>query len=217
MNDQLAVIFDMDGVVVNNYHFHQKAWNQFCESHNIILDNDFQTKVFGGTNKEHLEVFFNRKLSANEILTFEEAKEKIYRDLYSPFIEPVAGLKELLDHLKSNKVPVSLATSAPKVNVDFVLDKTELLGYFDTILDASFVEKGKPNPEIYIKAARSLDTEPSDCIVIEDSLNGIQAAQLAGMKVIGITTTLPENKLQHVDLIIKDFHQLNIEQLRNLI
>lgn len=164
-----------------------------------------------------MEVFFNRELSEKEIHSYEEEKEKIYRDLYSPFIKPVEGLKRFLIHLKSNQIPVSLATSAPKVNVDFVLEKTDLVGYFDTILDSSFVEKGKPDPEIFLKEAQSLKMKPEFCIVIEDSLNGIEAARQAGMKVIGITTTLSKSKMHHVNLTIDDFHQLNIDMIRNLI
>lgn len=215
--NQFAVIFDMDGVIVDNYNFHNEAWKQFCKIHEIPFDKVFRSGIFGGTNKDHLEVFFGRKLTSNEISKFEQQKEKIYRTLYRPFIRPVEGVVELLKLLSKNKIPIALATSSPPVNVNFVLSYTGTKKFFQHILNASDIINGKPNPEIFFKAADKLGFEYQRCIVIEDSLSGIAAAQNAGMKTIAITTTHRREELLKVDMVISDFKNLGIYELKNLV
>ena len=106
-----------------------------------------------------------------------------------------------------------MATAAPKVNLDFLLEHIDLRNDFDVLIDDSEVEKGKPDPEIYLKAARRLDFLPELCLVFEDSLAGIQAAINAGMKVIGVTTTNPPDKMQSTNLVIKDFTEISVERI----
>src|SRR5690606_38857303 len=105
------------------------------------------------------------------------------------------------------------STSAPRSNVDFVLDKTGITSFFDTILDQADVTRGKPDPEIYQKAARAVDLDPGHCIVFEDSLSGIQAAKAAGCKVVGVTTTHTAAEMQLVDLVIDNFTGLDPKAL----
>jgi HAD superfamily hydrolase (TIGR01509 family) len=217
MSKKIGIIFDMDGVLVNNSQYHVQAWNLFLEMHGISFREDMKTKVFGTTNKEHLELFFNRKLTEMELNTFENEKEQLYRDLYAPKIKPVHGLIPFLKILKKNQIPISLATSAPKSNVDFTLDKLAVRDFFKVIIDSSSIIKGKPDPEIYLKAILSLGMQAKDCIVIEDSINGIFATKSAGAKVIGITTTHKTEELPLVDLIIDNFFQLSIHRLEELI
>ncbi len=217
MTNKLSVIFDMDGVVVNNFYYHQKAWELFCQKYNLRFGDDFRTKVFGGTNHDHLRVFFGRELSENEIAIYATEKEQIYRTIYKSHIEPVRGLPDFLAKLKHDRVPIALATSSPGENVEFVLSNTGLKGYFQIILDAASVKHGKPDPEIYLETAKTLGAQPSKCIVFEDSNPGIKSARSAGMKVIGLTTTLKMNELKDVDLVIPDFTGLNVSTLENLI
>jgi len=215
--NKFAVIFDMDGVIADNYKFHQAAWMEFCKRHKIDFEKAFRSRVFGGTNKDHFEAFFSMTLSEREIKEYEEEKEAIYRELYKPHVQPVQHLDSFLAKLNNAEIPVALATSAPPVNVDFILEMTGFEQYFQTILNASHVTRGKPDPEIYLQTAKTLNISPSSCIVIEDSENGIEAAKRAGMKVIGVTTTLKEHELPEVDLAIKDFEVIGIDDLVNLL
>jgi HAD superfamily hydrolase (TIGR01509 family) len=121
-----------------------------------------------------------------------------------------------LELLENNEIPIAMASSAPRVNIDFVLQRTSTSCFFNKIFDASSVKKGKPDPEIYLKTIDSLSILPKNCIVIEDSLNGILAAKVAGAKVIGITTTHNANELPPVNLIIDNFEQLTLSSLENL-
>lgn len=217
MNKNFAVIFDMDGVVVDNYQYHREAWMIFCNRYNLDFNRSFRSKVFGGTNRDHLETFFDRHLSDREIEQYEDEKEAIYRSLYRDHIAPVNGLASFLAALKEAGIPMGLATSSPPVNVHFVLNETNTGQYFRTILDASSITRGKPDPEIFLKAARSIGVDPSECIVFEDSVNGIIAARRAGMKVVGLTTTHKAEELPPVDLSIPDFGRISISDLENLL
>ncbi|MBN2175571.1 MAG: HAD family phosphatase [Bacteroidales bacterium] len=217
MKTDFAAIFDMDGVIVDNYKYHQQAWKIFCERHQINFESSFKSKIFGSNNKDHLEAFFNRSLTGSEIKKFENEKEEIYRDLYGPVMQPVGGLIPFLVELNQNKVEMALATSSPSINVEFVLTETGTKKYFNTIVDASMVNKGKPDPEIYLMTAGLLTISPDKCIVFEDSLLGIESAKSAGMKVIGIATTHKKEELSNVDLALDNFENLSVNQLANLI
>jgi len=126
----------------------------------------------------------------------------------------VKGLVNFLDLLEENNIPKAIGTSAPRANVDFSLGFTQLEKYFSVILDDTFVTEGKPNPEIYIKAAKALGLLNSQCIVIEDSLSGVMAGKRAGSKVIGITTTHTAEELHEADLVINDFDELTLQNLK---
>jgi beta-phosphoglucomutase family hydrolase len=216
MKNRYAVIFDMDGVIVDNFRYHREAWQIFCSRHRIDFDNAFRSRVFGGTNRDHLETFFEKQLTDADVARYEEEKESIYRDLYRDHIVPVRGLVPFLQKLSLAKIPVALATSSPPVNVRFVLTETRTGDYFKTILDASHVRYGKPHPEIYLKTAGELEIDPSGCIVFEDSVNGIMAAKRAGMKVIALTTTHKACELPAVDGFIPDFEGLEVSYLEKM-
>ena len=216
MKYHYAVIFDMDGVVVDNFQYHQLAWQTFCKRHGLDFGTAFRSGVFGGTNRDHLEHFFGRRLAEEEVRNFEEEKEALYRDLYHPHIKPVEGLAAFLQELKSAGIPVALATSSPPVNVRFVLAETGLSGVFNPVLDATSVTNGKPDPEIYLKTAAALAKDPAACIVFEDSISGITAARAAGMKVVGLTTTHPAEDLPVLEMAIPDFTNIGLDDLELL-
>ncbi|MBM3435814.1 MAG: HAD family phosphatase [Bacteroidetes bacterium] len=217
MKPDFAVIFDMDGVIVDNFEFHQQAWKLFLEKYEIEITGDFRSRVFGSTNEDHFKNFFGRKLTKSEIREFEETKEAIYRNIYESEIRPVDGLIRFLTELKQHKIPIALATSSPRVNVKFVLEKTGTNEFFPVILDSVSVSRGKPHPEIYLKAAEALNHRPAKCIVFEDAIVGILAAKNAGTKVIALTTTHNAGELPEVDLIINDFTGLDLSVLENLV
>ena len=217
MTGSFAIIFDMDGVIVDSNPYHKIALQQFAREHGHELTEQLlKEKVYGRTNKQWILNLFG-SLPEAKINQYAQEKEALYRELYKNDIKPVKGLVTFLDLLEKNNIPKAIGTSAPGVNVDFSLDDTNLRKYFSIILDDTFVTEGKPNPEIYIKVAKALNLPNSQCIVIEDSLSGVTAGKRAGSKVIGITTTHTAEELHEADLIINDFDELSIEKLRKLI
>jgi len=214
---QLTVIFDMDGVIVNNGEFHFLAWKKFCENHNISISKDaFKNKFFGRTNEEVLPELFGRELSGEQIISLGNEKEEIYREIYKPHLKPVNGLVSFLKELKKKNIPVGIATSAPPENIDFVIDGLEIRSCIETIVDDSMVSNGKPAPDIYLEAANRLKSNPENCVVFEDSLSGTKAAWDAGTKVVAITTTLTAEKHQHAHIIVDDFERVSVQFIRNL-
>ena len=214
---ELALIFDMDGVIVDNYSYHQKAWATFCNRYGLSIDDSFRTGVFGGTNKDHLEAFFRRQMTIEEVSRLEQEKEKIYRDIYWQEINAVNGLQEFLQMPGVKNLPKAVATSSPPINVEFVMQHTGLKGQFQFILDSTDISKGKPDPEIYIKACELFKLKPEQCVVFEDSVNGILAAKNAGCRVVGLTTTHNANELPEVNMVIPDFRELDVVKIKNLI
>lgn len=203
----------MDGVIADSNPYHEIALRQFSERHGYQLtEDDLRTKIFGRTNKDWIPRLFGNP-DPEEVARYAMEKEGLYREIYAPHIRPVAGLIRFLDKLKAQGIPRAIATSAPRANVDFTLEKTGAGPYFDVILDESFVTKGKPDPEIYLKTAGALQLPPDRCIVIEDSLSGIRAAAAAGCRVIAITTTHKREEFPPVDMVIDDFSGLEPQEV----
>ncbi len=202
----MVLIFDMDGVVVDNSEWHLKAFAEFGKRHGLNITKQGYSKHFGTTNHMIMNSLFNRQLTNGEIDLLANEKEKIYRDMYVPFIKPAAGLPAFLEYAHNHNIPVALATSAPPENVDFTLNATGLKKYFSILTDSSMVKHGKPDPEIYLLTAAKLGVKPSDCIVFEDSMAGIKSALDAGMRVIGVATThKPDELLVYVKDVILNF------------
>jgi len=149
-------------------------------------------------------------------LLFAREKEALYRKLYKGHVQPAAGLVRFLKALRTAGVTLAVATSAPRVNLDFVLDEAGLRPCFDALVDISAVERGKPAPDLYLKAAEELRRPPEDCVAFEDSYPGVESALAAGMRVVGVTTTHTAAELAHAHMVIGDFRGVTIESLRSL-
>jgi HAD superfamily hydrolase (TIGR01509 family) len=205
---EYAFIFDMDGVLVDSNPTHKIALKQFCKEHGYDLsEKDLREKIYGRTNRDWLLNLFGN-LDDATIRRYADEKEALFRRLYND-IKPLDGVVAFLDKLNALKIPRALATSAPRRNVDFTLEKTHTEHYFDVILDDSFVTEGKPNPQIYLKSAAALGFDPAKCVVFEDSLSGVMAGKNAGCKVVGLTTTHTPEELAATDLLIDDFRNLD--------
>ncbi len=204
-----AVIFDMDGVIIHSNPFHKISLRQFCEKYGYHLsDQELINKIYGRTNKDWIANLFGA-LTKEELTQYGEEKEAIFRKIYKNDIHALKGLPQFLERLSKKNIPIAIGTSAPRSNVDFVLSHTGLEKYFSVILDESNVEQGKPNPEIYLKVAAKLGYEPSCCVVFEDSLSGVESAQRAGAKVVGVATTHSLEEFHYTDFVIEDFTDLN--------
>ncbi|HEY9005114.1 HAD family hydrolase [Ohtaekwangia sp.] len=208
-----AFLFDMDGVIVDSNPYHKIALIQFCKEHGYNLsEQELREKIYGRTNRDWIMNIFGN-IGDEKIRLYTEEKEALYRKLYDKDIKLVNGLMEFLEKAEKAGIPRAVATSAPRANVDFSLSKTNTERFFPTILDDSFVSKGKPDPEIYLKSAAAVGYKPENCIVFEDSLSGVAAGKAAGCKVVGITTTHTPEELSQTDFIIEDFQNLDPETL----
>jgi beta-phosphoglucomutase len=218
MKEKFAVLFDMDGVIIDSNPYHKDAWLEFCRRYQVELkEEDVPRYIYGKTNKTALVDVFQREFSPEESFRLSEEKEAIYRDLHRADIRLIKGLDHLLDAFEQHQIPLAVCTNAPVANLDFTLEETGIRPYFEVLIDASKVSKGKPDPEIYLKAAQLLQVPAERCIVMEDSTVGVEAGLRAGMKVVGITTTHTREELAHTHLVIDDFDELTVDRLAALL
>lgn len=212
----IAVIFDMDGVIIDSNPWHKIALREFCERHGHHLSDEYlKEHVYGRANKDWIPVLFG-DISDTEIRKLSDEKESLFREIFRDHIKPVSGLIPFLDALEENNIPKAIATSAPADNVTFTLRHTKTQKYFNVILDESDITYGKPDPEIYLRTATHIKYPPESCIVIEDSISGVESALRAGCRVIGITTTHPADDFEKTGRVINDFTQLHVEELFDL-
>ena len=215
-----AVIFDMDGVIVDTNPHHRTAWREFYQRYGKTLsDEDFVEHVSGKHNTHIVaHLFAGQTLTPDEVLRLGNEKEALFRELYRPNIVPVAGLVDFLKALKKAGILTAVATSAPVENLDFVVDALQLRPYFDALLNESMVSRPKPDPEIYQKAMAMLSVEPGESVVFEDSMTGIRAAKALGATVVGVATTQTPDELRpFVDDVISNFTEMTPERLHRLV
>ncbi|NTW25848.1 MAG: HAD family phosphatase [Lentimicrobium sp.] len=218
MDGSVSVIFDMDGVLVDNFAWHLLAWETFCKRHKKHISADeFRNQVFGGNNPDHLKYIFGSDISKQLIEEYSLEKESIYRELYAGNVIAVKGLAPFLQELRENRIPIAIATSAERTNVDFILEAIGCVGTFDQIVDSSMIREGKPQPEVFLKAASLLQSKPEECVIFEDSLKGIEAGLRAQMKVVGVATTHYYAELTEAHKVITDFTDISLKDLRLLV
>lgn len=217
MERAIGLIFDMDGVLVHSNPAHEQTIREFCKKFNQDVSDKFlREKIFGRTNKEWIPELFGR-LSKEKTEELANEKEQMFRDRFDPKAFEIAGIRQFLAKLQSGSYQCVLATSAPGDNADFILSELNLQNHFSVILDSSDVTKGKPDPEIYLKAASELNLPPSRCIVFEDSLAGVQAGMAAGCIVVGIASTHTAEELKNCSVVVNNFEELSIEEVKELL
>jgi beta-phosphoglucomutase family hydrolase len=199
----LALIFDMDGVLIDSMPAHREAWIQFNSRYNRATGEAMLERMCGKRNDEIIRDYFGPDLPDQEVFARGAAKEALWREMVGPRLEDwlVAGIRPFLERHQHR--PIGLATNAEPANVEFLLDNAGLRRYFRAIVDGHQVERPKPDPEIYLKTADLLGVDPLRCVVFEDSHGGVAAARAAGMHVVGIRTTHREFK--EIDLTVDDF------------
>ncbi len=204
-----AAIFDLDGTMLDNNPYHLRAWKKYLEGKGRkISDEEYNANVNGRTNKDVIRYLFGSGLNDEETLNYSLEKEAVYRELYLPDIKPVNGLIDLLEFFQDRKIPMAIATSGIQVNIDFMFDHVPVRKYFQAVINSSHIRKGKPDPEIFLKAAKELGIPANHCLVFEDSVVGVTAAHAAGMKVVALSTTQSGSELRNADLTITDFASL---------
>lgn len=212
-----AVIFDLDGTLIDNNTYHLEAWKKYLK--NIgreVTEEEYRKNFNGRTNKDVVEYIHGRPMTKEEAEPYYLEKETLYRKIYEHDIEPVPGLLDFLKDLYEKKIPMAIATSGIQVNIDFMFEHIPIKHYFNTVINSTHIKKGKPDPEIYLRAAEELKARHENCIVFEDALVGIQSAKEAGMKVVALTTTHTEAELAGADLVIKDYRGIDVMKLEQM-
>jgi beta-phosphoglucomutase family hydrolase len=205
----LALIFDMDGVIVNSNLMHTEVWSRFNLRYGIQTTDAMIQRMYGRRNDEIVRDYFGADLSDQQVAARGQAKEALYREMIADRLEEmlVPGVREFIQ--RHSDLPMAVASNAEADNVNFVLDRTRLRPYFSAVVDGHQVRNPKPHPDIYLLAAQQLKVAPERCIVFEDSPTGAAAGAAAGMKVIGLRTTFVN--LPEVVLTVDNFMSGDLE------
>lgn len=200
----LALLFDMDGVLIESTGVHTRAWEEYLARHGIPSAGVME-KMLGKRNDQIVRVLWGPALSEDEVFRHGAEKERLYRQMMEPVFEEhvVGGVREFVRAARRLGVPCALATNAEPENVDFVLDRTGLREYFPVVVDGHQVQRPKPDPEVFLTAAARLGVPARNCIIFEDSPGGIEAARASGGRVVAVLTTLKEAPA--ADLAVRDF------------
>lgn len=214
-----AFIFDMDGTLIDNMGFHITIWSEFLASIGAPTDHEtFYRRTVGKVNAEILRDLYRPDLTDAEVEQFSAQKEALYRSRFAPILhqQAISGLAPFLASVQAQGISMAVATSAGMENVRFTLDGLGIAPYFQALVTAEEVIRGKPDPEIFLIAAAKLGVPPASCLVFEDSPSGLEAAQRAGMRAVALSTTFPPEQLNGrpgVLRVVPDYRNLTLAEL----
>ena len=189
-----AVIWDVDGTLVDTAEMHFRAWAKMSAEMGRPFTRDDFTATFGRRNPEIIRFLFRQEFTDTEVIDIGERKEAYYRSEAETGVTLLPGVRELLDGLQARGARQAVGSSAPRGNLDLILRITESRRYFDAVVGMEDTQRGKPDPQVFLAAAAKLGVPPSQCIVLEDAVAGVEAAKAGGMKLIPVSRIgeLPE-------------------------
>ncbi|MEX2591612.1 MAG: HAD family phosphatase [Anditalea sp.] len=213
-----AVIFDMDGVICHTNPYHTKAYQRFFAKRGLYpTEEEFVQHMYGKNNSYILNHFLGREIVGKEFIDLENEKEELFREIYANEIAPIGGFIEFLESLKDAGFKMGVATSAPKSNLELIMESLGFRSKMESILASENVSKHKPDPEIYLKSAENLAVPPENCVVFEDSFSGVSAALNAGMQVVGVLSSHTKEELPPCQLYIQDYHTISVDQIKEIL
>ena len=208
-----AIIFDMDGVVIDSEPLWEKSEKILIGNYGMDYKTDYRDKILGLNQSDSARLMketFNLELTIQEII---QKRLEILLSLYKNELKLIDGIEKIL-YESSKNFKVGLASSSPREIIDFVLDKFEINKYFQSVVSGDCTNNGKPDPDIYLEAAKQLKTKPENCIAIEDSINGVLSAKNAGMYCIAIPDKrLERKKYKMADLIVDNISEIRIDEI----
>ena len=215
-NSIQAVIWDLDGVILDSAEEHRQAWHRLAREEGVpFTDADFWT-TFGKRNNDIFAAIWNRPLSPEEVQALADRKEAYFRELIRKSAAFLPGAMELMRGLHEVGFRQALASSTPMVNIALMSDVLGLKRFLDVFVSGESVAHGKPAPDLFLKAASELGIEPSRCLVIEDAVAGVEAAHAAGMHCIAVACNRDLPGLRKADLMVKSLTEVDVERIRQL-
>ena len=209
-----AVLWDMDGTLIDSMPLHWRAWQEVLRQINRHVEHSVWNQTVGMRNSEIIPLLFPDMTPA-EITALDQAKEDRYREIIeTEGIDLLPGVAEWIQRFQVAGWKQAVASSSPRENVATIAHVLHLNGDFGALISGADVQRGKPDPDIFLAAAQRLSVLPENCLVIEDAANGVEAAHRAGMKAIGVLNT--QSQLQ-ADLVITSLQDLTWETIENLL
>jgi beta-phosphoglucomutase len=216
-DNQIGVIFDLDGVLIDTAKFHKQSWYDLAKQYGFEVTNEFFYRTFGMQNYQIIPMLVGKELSTDEIDKMGDWKERRYRELIAGKLTMMDGVEGLIIDLKGNGFALAIGSSTTRVNLDFTLEHIAVGEYFDAYVTGEDVNNGKPAPDTFLKAAERLALAPSRCVVVEDAIPGVEAGKNAGMAVVAVTSTRKRDELGLADIIVDSLAELNADDFKNLL
>ncbi len=213
-----AVIFDIDGLIIDNEPIHLQAYNNTLKKFDITISESEYAKFVGEETEDIFRYIINNYNISVRIENLIELKNLEYNNLIKNKLVPREGLLDLLDEIYYKGYKLAIATSSTRIEANYILSALGIANKFDLIASGEDSKRGKPDPEIYKFIANKLYISPSNCVVLEDSENGVKAAKLANMKCIAVPNSITKtNDFSEADLIIDDLRKVSIENIESLV
>ena len=214
-----AVIFDVDGVLVDSYEAHYQSWQRLCRERGLRMTEAQFVATFGRTSREIIrELWGDRCATDQAVAELDARKEELFREILAKDFPAMDGAVELIDQLDAAGFRLALGSSGPPENVDLVLDALGCRHRFAAVVTGVDVTRGKPDPQVFLLGAERVGVVPARCVVIEDAPAGVTAAHAAGMKCIAVVSTgRVREKLAAAELIVSSLREVNAERVRALI
>ncbi len=221
-----AVIFDFDGVITDSEILHLRSFNKILSQFNVeIKKKDYYLKYLGFTDNDCFTRLIEEgilKIDSKLIPKLVEQKNVVFTELAKTDGKTIEGVREFLNLLNENKVPMAICSGALLSEIELILDEANLRSFFETIVSAEHVKKGKPHPEGFLRALKRLNKNREKpisarrCVVIEDSLWGLQAAKTAGMHTVAVTNSYDAEQLTIAEKVVGNLKELRMEDLQKL-
>ena len=214
-NNIKAIIWDLDGVIIDSADEHRRAWQRLAREENIKLTDDDFWATFGKRNNDIFAILWG-PLTPEQVQELGNRKEIYFRDLIRQTASPLPGSMELMQSLHQAGYPQALASSAPIENIQLISEVLGLERYLTALVSGETVLLGKPAPDIFLKAAQELHINPSHCLVIEDAVAGVEAAHAAGMRCIAVSGNRDLPGLRKADLMVKTLLEVDVTRVQTL-
>lgn len=211
-----AVIFDVDGVLINSYDAHFQSWLEMFGEHGESFTEEQFRKTFGRTSRDIIAALHGNDLSIAEMDAWDDRKEALYRDIIRAEFPAIDGAGELLNALHAAGFKLAVGSSGPPENIQLTLECLERAPLFSAVVTRVDVTRGKPDPQVFQIAGERLGVPPEQCVVVEDAPAGIEAANRAGMASVALTGTATREELSHARLVVDSLRELTPERLRSL-
>ncbi len=203
-----AIIFDLDGVLVDSAADHLTSWRMLGKELGIDVPEDKMAGAFGLRNQDIIPRFFGNGRSGAELKRLGDRKEEIFREMVKGRVPVMPGAVEVVQYYHENGYSLAIGSSTPRANIDLIVNEMGVASRFKSFVSAEDVTVGKPNPEVFLTAARRLNVPPADCQVVEDAPAGIEAARAAGMLAVALSGSHAVEKLNQAHRVIRGLLEL---------
>ena len=211
-----AVFFDMDGVLIDSEPLWTEAEQQMLARRNLTYSAELKALLMGRESKEAVGLFIEHYNLNEKVEDVIRERDQLVARLFQEFLQPMPHVLPLIRSVWENGVKTALVSSSPRLLVELALDKLGINHLFDLVLSGDQVARGKPAPDIYLAAAKTLNVVPDTCLVIEDAPNGVVAAKAAGMRCLAVSTSVTELELAAADRVVSGFSGMGYSELQQL-